>query len=69
MKKKGTCEMIFSIDKKMNEVFKLDKPTFKFSTHKELDQFVNSMMLADPDLKKNFPNEWILLKSFDRAFW
>ena len=61
--------MIFSVDKKMNEVFKLDKPTFKFSTHKELDQFVNSLIQKDPRFELNYPMEWILLKSFDRAFW
>ena len=68
MKKKGTCEMIFSGDAKMNEKFKLEKAK-KFIAHSELDVFVGELIKKDPRFEFNYPMEWILLKSFDRAFW
>jgi hypothetical protein len=34
-----------------------------------LDVFVLSLLEKDKNLRSNFKEEWILLKSFDRGFW
>ena len=40
-----------------------------FETHRELDLFVKSLLRVDIHFGLNYSQEWILLKSFDRAFW
>ena len=49
--------------------FSLSKSSFTFTCHEELDEFVIGLENVDPRFQMNHSQEWILLKSFDRAFW
>lgn len=69
MRRHGKCEMVVKLDDKFKEKFKRNETDVYFETHKELDQFVNSLIDIDPEFNEHHKNEWILLKSFDRAFW
>jgi hypothetical protein len=69
MRSKGTCNICFSTDKLFQQSFGLDKKKFEFKSHYELDLFVYNLFSIDKEFKKTFPNEYSLLKSFDRAFW
>lgn len=61
--------MSFRPDKDFLERFDLDKSEFLFTTHKELDLFVTSLKQKSSTFQLDYPSEWGLLKSFDRAFW
>lgn len=69
MKNKGTCEMVFRPDKSFLEQFNLPQPKYNFTTHRELDQFVADLKKINSTFQLDYPSEWGLLKSFDRAFW
>ncbi|KAL9652858.1 hypothetical protein ABK040_010890 [Willaertia magna] len=71
IRKYGKCSMKFKMSKDFITKFQLptDKKVKKFTTHKELDLFVIHLLDIDNNFKENYPNEWKLLKSFDRAFW
>jgi hypothetical protein len=42
---------------------------FKFTTHTEIDKFVEDLEQIDPMLRINFNEEYEMLKAFDRAMW
>eukprot|EP01027_Heterolobosea_sp_BB2_P022142 GEZU01032579.1.p1 GENE.GEZU01032579.1~~GEZU01032579.1.p1 ORF type:complete len:110 (+),score=40.18 GEZU01032579.1:155-484(+) len=57
------------MDGSFREKFKVKESSKRFESHSELDQFVNALLDADPEFTVNHKEEWMLLKSFDRAFW
>lgn len=69
MRKFGVCEMVFRPKKNFRQIFGLEKKSYQFTTHEELDQFVLSLKQKSPTVSIDFPNEMALLKSFDRGFW
>ncbi len=69
MRTKGTCEMEYEVDAEMRQKCNISEKVKKFSTHMELDEFVIQIQTAFPTFRFQRPNDWTLLKSFDRAFW
>ncbi|EFC37592.1 predicted protein [Naegleria gruberi] len=71
LKKKGKGNMKFVLEEEFKKRFNIPttQKSVKFKTHCELDQFVLQLLDIDPLADKNYPNEFKLLKSFDRAFW
>ena len=66
----GSCELNYSIPKELKEKCGFSKDTFKFETHLELDNFVHEILKKDPMyFERGKQDDWMLLKSFDRAFW
>jgi len=74
---KGLCEMTIDFDNSFREVFNVKEASVTFKNHKELDLFVNGLISVfkekpEENIKKfklKYPDEFQLLKSFDRAFW
>jgi len=69
MRNKGTSKIQFTATKAFREIFQLKKSSYDFPTHKDLDEFVSSLLAIEPLFKSKFSSEYALLKSFDRAFW
>lgn len=66
----GSCELNYTLPKEVKEKFGFTQEVFKFTTHTELDEFVNTILKKDPlFFDKGRQDDWLLLKSFDRAFW
>ena len=61
--------MIFEYDDSFRDRFKLKGNKRKFKTHCQLDEFVIHIENVDPMFSSNWPHEYELLKSFDRAMW
>jgi hypothetical protein len=51
-----------------NDKFISDKRNWEFTTHEELDKFAIALK-KNKNVEREFPEEWNLLKSFDRGFW
>jgi hypothetical protein len=70
MKTQGKCNLEFTVpSKEFQQAFQLESKSVKFNTHQELDQFVHMLKNKNPLFHIDYPNEWRLLKAFDRAFW
>lgn len=69
MKKKGTCDVSFKPNEKFREKFSIAETKIEFNNHFELDEFVSKIVEISGMARFEFPAEWMLLKSFDRAFW
>jgi hypothetical protein len=71
MKKKGECEMILPTAQLKKEFSFIKEDSVLFTTHQELDSFINKLIKQDPNFLTKEKNKHIvtLLKSFDRAFW
>eukprot|EP01080_Neovahlkampfia_damariscottae_P006600 gene6600-10763_t len=69
LREKGQSEIYFPISKDLMESLKINEDKMKFDSHEDLDNFVNQIVEADPMFEENFDEHWLLLKSFDRAFW
>ena len=69
LREKGQSEIYFPISKDLMETLKINEDKMKFDSHEDLDIFVNQIVEADPMFEENFDEHWLLLKSFDRAFW
>jgi hypothetical protein len=69
LREKGQSEIYFPISKDLMEALKINEDKMKFESHEDLDVFVNQIVEADPTFEENFVEHWLLLKSFDRAFW
>jgi hypothetical protein len=69
VKRNGSAMLGLKINDKLARVCKLEVGTLvSFSSHHKLDGFVNNLM-ESANIQEDFPREWKLLKSFDRAFW
>ena len=53
----------------MRQSLNIKEQKKEFKSHKELDEFVAKLIQEEPMFEENYPHEWGLLKSFDRAFW
>lgn len=69
MRTKGVCEIAFKLTPEFRQEFGRQESIVKFESHAELDTFVNSLLQKERDFRRKYPQEWSLLKSFDRAFW
>jgi hypothetical protein len=69
LRESGTCDMEFPMDNNFREIFKIKEKSKKFNTHEELDSFIHYLQKSDMEFELKYKNEWVLLKSFDRAFW
>ncbi|KAL0476247.1 hypothetical protein AKO1_004217 [Acrasis kona] len=69
IRERGECDLEFPISTEMREQLEIRDKKRRFETHQELDEFVCMLIDKDPQFENNFPAEWMLLKSFDRAFW
>ena len=69
IKQTGKLRLEFIVKKKFQKKFSLDKTTYCFQSHPELDIFVSKLLEIDPTFDINHPTHWELLKGFDRAFW
>nr|CAG4713537.1 unnamed protein product [Naegleria fowleri] len=69
LKTKGQSDLVFKMSDSFKKAFNLEENKKKFKTHKELDDFVNSLVAIDHNFENNYRYEWLFLKSMDRAFW
>jgi hypothetical protein len=69
LRKQGKCDMEFLMDPQFRQTFGMKENSVTFKTHKELDEFVQSLKDQDLEFEFKYKSEMILLKSFDRAFW
>eukprot|EP01080_Neovahlkampfia_damariscottae_P008737 gene8737-685_t len=69
MRLKGESQLVFKMKPKFIEYFTIKFTEITFKTHVELDEFVTYLLKVDENAEQIFPDEFILLKSFDRAFW
>eukprot|EP00761_Pharyngomonas_kirbyi_P006787 gb/GECH01006795.1/.p1 GENE.gb/GECH01006795.1/~~gb/GECH01006795.1/.p1 ORF type:complete len:424 (+),score=111.40 gb/GECH01006795.1/:1-1272(+) len=69
LREKGQCDIQFPVNPEMREYFGIKESAVKFDSHKELDEFVLKLMEKEKMLETKYPDHWMLLKSFDRAFW
>jgi hypothetical protein len=47
----------------------MKEKSIKFNSHKELDDFVNNIIINSFEFLEDYPQENFILRSFDRAFW
>lgn len=69
LRSRGECELDFPITPDMRVNLDIKEAKKRFHTHQELDDFVKFLIGKEPMFMENYPMEWMLLKSFDRAFW
>ena len=69
IKKNGSTNLIFVYSNSFKKEFKLSETSISFDNHKDLDSFVIKLKEIDPKLKFNWIEEYLFLKSVDRAFW
>eukprot|EP01027_Heterolobosea_sp_BB2_P013431 GEZU01019387.1.p2 GENE.GEZU01019387.1~~GEZU01019387.1.p2 ORF type:complete len:219 (-),score=85.77 GEZU01019387.1:83-739(-) len=69
MREKGKSDMNFKPSAAFRNKFELNEKSFEFKAHKEFDVFVASLMENCDNFSSVFKDEYVLLKSFDRAFW
>ncbi len=70
LRKFGTADMVFELDESLRQKCGLsDQKVIRFTTHKELDDFVNLILKNDVTFATTHVHDYALLKSFDRAFW
>jgi hypothetical protein len=65
----GFGKIEFKFDEDFKKKFELDGNLILLPTHSELDLFVNYLLDKDQNFPKNHPNEFFILKSFDRIYW
>ena len=69
LRSEGRCEMVFECTPEFQETFEEPSAHIRFETHRDLDAKVEQWVLKDSNFITKYPEEWALLKSFDRAFW
>jgi hypothetical protein len=72
--KKGVCDCVFFFSESFEKEFShfpeiYERKKKPFVTHSELDEFAIKLKAINPKIDKLFPDEWNLLKSFDRGYW
>jgi hypothetical protein len=65
----GNGDLKFPLTEELKRVLKTDADYAKFNTHIELDKFVDKINDIYPTYFDQHPDDRLLLKSFDRAFW
>lgn len=61
LKKHGTVPMQF--------LDPFTKQKIKFKRHAHIDRYANKLLAEHPTFPEDYPNHWLFLKAFDRAFW
>lgn len=69
LRTRGECELDFPITPEMRVNLSIKESKKRFQNHQDLDDFVKELLTKEPMFQENYPMEWMLLKSFDRAFW
>ncbi len=69
LRKNGKCDLKFFLSDAMRELLGTEDKYKTFETHQQLDDFVKSVMDKNSCFFDQSPDDWMLLKSFDRAFW
>jgi sucrose-6-phosphate hydrolase SacC (GH32 family) len=69
LREKGKTKLELFIDEKMKEQFGIKEKKIIFTSHVQLDEFVEKLLLKETEFKTKYKDEWALLKAFDRAFW
>jgi hypothetical protein len=72
LRTRGSCEMSYPLTEHLQNKLGTQEQSKSFSTHQELDEFVRLVRSKDPsyyDLDAAGQDDWMLLKSYDRAFW
>lgn len=69
MRNQGECKIEWKIPKEIQEKCLIKENVKKFSTHEELDDLVVKVLEKIPKFKNLYPEDYLLLKSYDRAFW
>jgi len=70
LRKNGKCDLKYFLPDHLRTLLNTDEKYMTFTTHKQLDDFVKLVQEKDSiyfDITA--PDDWTLLKSFDRAFW
>jgi len=72
LRKTGQCELGYQLSPDLQKSLGITESYKKFKTHKELDEFVTMVRDKLPtyfDMDPVGRDDWVLLKSYDRAFW
>jgi hypothetical protein len=72
LRKTGQCDLRYTLTEELQKQLGVDYNSRQFNTHKELDEFVTQVRMVNPtyfDIDPVGKDDWILLKSYDRAFW
>jgi len=69
IKEKGTTKLEFTMNQEFLKKFNQKENPISFSTHMQLDQFVEKLIEIDKNFINNHRDEYLFLKSFDRPFW
>jgi len=69
LRKEGTAKMQIKLTKEFKQKFGIKQSVVSFDTHIELDTFCLALQNKLKRVSIAYPSEWMLLKSFDRAFW
>jgi hypothetical protein len=69
IREKGSCDISFPLNSDFKQKLKINEDSIKFKTHEELDIFVSNLEEVYAEFKDDYRPHYLLLKSFDRAFW
>jgi len=65
----GRCEIKYIVPEEIQKALEMTDNEIEFKAHIELDDFVRQVANTLPDYFPANTDDWMLLKSFDRAFW
>jgi len=69
IKNKGICDLIFKPSEKFKKKFDIKENQIEFKTHREIDEFIYSLIKKDSFFLVFKEEEYCLLKSFDRGIY
>jgi hypothetical protein len=72
LRKTGQCELSYTLTPDLQQKLGVTETSKQFKTHKELDDFVQMVIQKCPtyfEMDSVGKDDWVLLKSYDRAFW
>eukprot|EP01080_Neovahlkampfia_damariscottae_P011394 gene11394-4561_t len=69
LRNKGECKIEYELSPSLQEKCEIKEKKIEFKTHRELDNFMKKIEQHIPQFEFDFPHDYRLLKSFDRAFW
>ena len=69
LKRKGVCDLQFRMSESFRRKFSITEEKMVFTSHEQLDKFVERLLIVDPEFDAVHKEEWVLLKAFDRGFW
>lgn len=69
IKEKGSTKLEFTMNPEFQKKFNQKESSISFSTHSQLDHFVEKLLEVDKNFMSNHRDDYLFLKSFDRPFW